>query len=74
MEFKNIFPEKIEIDEANHLPIYELYNRTSISITDYSGAAIEAEEFGLKIIIIGEKGAGIYKEKISQGKYIFVII
>ncbi len=71
ISLKTKFPDKVEIDEANNLSLYELFYKVKINITDFSGTALEAAEFGIKNIIIGEKGAKIYSEKIMNGDYTF---
>lgn len=71
MGFKNKFPDKVELDEANSLSLYEVFSKVKINITDFSGTALEAAEFGIKNIIIGEKGAKIYSEKITIDDYTY---
>jgi hypothetical protein len=69
MEFKNRFPNKIEIENANKLPLYQVFTLVKHNITNSSGTALEAEHFGIKNLIIGERGWIIYKEQIGSGKF-----
>lgn len=71
INFNNQFPNKIEIDEANNLSLYELFTKVNTHITHFSGVALEAEEFGIKNIIIGEKGKNVYKEQIQNNKFLY---
>ena len=70
--FKNRFPEKIETDIANRLPLYELFTFVTVNITDASGTVLEAEYFGIKNIITDDAGRFIFKEKIKCGQFLSV--
>ncbi len=72
MEFKNKFPEKIEIDKANNLPLYQLFTFVNVNITNSSGTALEAEHFKIHNIIASDRGRIIYKDKIAEGKFLSV--
>jgi hypothetical protein len=69
IDFRNKFPGKIEMDLANSLSLYELFTKVSISVTDFSGVALEAQEFGVKNIIIGKRGSEVYKQEIGEGSF-----
>lgn len=63
------YPDKIEIEHSNQLPLYELFKEVSILLVSFSGTAIEAKEFGLKVIIFGEDGYNSYKSFIDKGDF-----
>ncbi|MBI3519733.1 MAG: hypothetical protein HY062_10300 [Bacteroidetes bacterium] len=65
IDLKQRFPDKIEIDQANALPLYELFAKVRFNITDFSGVALEAKEFDIDNIIIGRKGYTVYKTEIE---------
>jgi hypothetical protein len=68
-DLKKKYPEKIEMELANSLSMVELLKKVKINITDFSGAALEAQEFGIKNIIIGEKGYKVYKAEIESNLF-----
>ncbi len=70
IEFKNKFPGKIEMDLANGPSLYQVFTFVTINITNSSGVALEAEHFGIRNIIIGERGGIIYKNKIESGEFL----
>lgn len=67
IDFKRKFPAKVEVDEANNLPLFQVFSKVMTNVGDFSGVALEAEQFGLKNIIIGKRGQEVYKEKINSG-------
>lgn len=70
-DFKNRFPDKVEIELANSLSLYKLFAKVKANIVDFSGVALEAEQFGVKNIVIGERGKEVYTDKIVSGIYYF---
>ena len=72
LELHKNFPEKIEMELANQLPLYELFARVSVLITAFSGTAREANELGLKVIIFGEEGYNTYKDYIENKIFNFI--
>lgn len=68
----NRFPEKIIVEEANSLALYDLLSFVSINITSYSGVALEAYTFGVKNIIFGDQGLNSYKQYIERGVFDYV--
>jgi hypothetical protein len=70
MEFQKRFPGKIETNIANTLSIYQLFTFVIWNITNSSGTALEAEHFGIRNVIIGERGKEVYKEKIESGEFL----
>jgi hypothetical protein len=69
LRFKDEYPDKIELDESNSLPLYDLFDRVAFNITAYSGVAIEANEFGVKNIVYSDKGYQVYKDYIEGGVF-----
>jgi len=72
IDFKNKFPDKVEIDLANNLSLFSLFTKVKANIADFSGVALEAEQFGIKNIIVNDKGASVFQEKIKSGDYLYV--
>jgi hypothetical protein len=71
LALKDKFPDKVEIDLANRLSLHELFKNVCANITDFSGVALEAQEFGIKNIIVGEKGYQIYKSEIETNYFFY---
>jgi hypothetical protein len=69
---KSKFPHKVETDKANQLSIHELFNLVKVNITDYSGVALEAFDFGIKNIIVGELGRQTYKAFIEANDFLYI--
>lgn len=67
LELKEKFPSKVEIEQANNDSLYTLFRKVGICITDTSGVALEASEFGITNIIIGERGSQTYVQEITSG-------
>lgn len=67
--FKERFPEKIETEAANRLTLYELFNKVNFSVTDFSGVALEAAQFGIQNIIVGQAGSEVYTHEIIDGTF-----
>lgn len=63
---------KVDIEDANKLSLYELFQKADYNLTCYSGSAIEAQIFGVQNIIWGEKGYQTYKSHILNNSYFFV--
>jgi hypothetical protein len=72
MQLKNKIPDKIEIELANSLSLYELFYKVGFILTSFSGTAIEASYFDVKIIIFGDDGFSNYEEQIKKGIFKFV--
>ncbi len=70
--FKKKFPDKVEVELANKLSLFELFTKVKCNITDFSGVALEAEAFGIKNIIIGKHGYETYFDKIGSLYFSFV--
>lgn len=66
------YPDRVEIEEANRQPLYELFKKVSTLLVSFSGTAIEAKEFGLKVIIFGDEGYNSYKDFINNGDFSYV--
>lgn len=66
------YPDRVEIEEANRQPLYELFKKVSTLLVSFSGTAIEAKEFRLKVIIFGEEGYNSYKDFINNGDFSYV--
>jgi hypothetical protein len=69
--FASSNPDKIEIDKANKLTLYELFESVSTILTIFSGAALEAKEFGLQVIIVDPYGYNSYKDYIVNGDFAY---
>ncbi len=72
IKLHNRFPEKIILEEANELPLYDLLSIVSINITSYSGVALEAYALGVKNIIFGEQGWNTYRLYIEKKAFHYV--
>ncbi|KAF2510799.1 hypothetical protein EYY60_09830 [Flavobacterium zhairuonense] len=66
------YKEQIEIDKANSLTLYKLFNFVDYHLTNFSGSAIEAEYFDVTNIIYGDKGYLCYENEITTKKYLFI--
>jgi hypothetical protein len=64
-------PDKVEIDKANKLPLYELFGDVSKLLTMFSSSAYEAKEFGLRVIIVGSYGYNSFKDYIVNGDFAY---
>lgn len=69
LKFRDAFSEKVEIDDANNLTVYELFRKIKFHITAASGVALESKGFGIKNIITGEFGLSAYKAEIDSGLF-----
>lgn len=69
---KKSYPHKIEIEEANEKPLFELFDIVDYHITSHSGTAFEAQAFNVQNIIYSEIGQMTFKEHISSGAFYFV--
>lgn len=70
LKFKN--PDNLDIERANKLSLYELFEEVKYHMTCFSGSAIEAQAFGVQNIIWGEKGLLTYNKQIKEGIYYYV--
>lgn len=70
-EMKKKFPDKLEIELANSLSLFELLKKVNVNVTDYSGTALEAYEFGIPSIIVGSLGKKVYQEQIMEGHFLY---
>jgi hypothetical protein len=59
--------DKLEIDKATSYPLPQILSNTSVHISAFSGAVIEAALFGIKTIIIDPIGVGSYADYIKLG-------
>ncbi|MEN2415070.1 hypothetical protein [Flavobacterium mesophilum] len=71
-KLKSKYTAQIEIEDANSLTLHELFNFVDYHLTNFSGAAIEAEYYDLTNIIYGDKGYISYENEIKSGKYLFI--
>lgn len=62
---KERFPDKIECEIANSLPLYDLLTKVEYNLTSFSGTALEAYMLGVKNIICGLDGYDTYKSQID---------
>lgn len=58
--------------EANLPNIYSVFQKTDYNITFFSGTAIEAQEFGIQNLIIGEEGKVIFKNHLEAGAFLYL--
>ena len=72
IELKNKIPNKIDMELANLLPLYELFFKVGFILTSFSGTALEASYFDVKTIIFGKDGFSTYEEQIKAGIFNFV--
>jgi hypothetical protein len=68
-EFKERFRSypNIEIEEATHMPLYELLNKSHFVMSLWSTVLFEGLQFGCRGICIDEYGYSLLKEDIDQG-------
>jgi len=69
ISFASSYPDRVEIEKANNLTLYELFENVGIVLTMFSGTAREAKEFGLRVIIVGREGYNSYKNYIDDGVF-----
>jgi len=69
--FASSNPDKVEIDKANRLTLHELFEDVGTILTISSGSALEAREFGLRVIIVGSYGYDSYKDYIVNGDFAY---
>jgi len=69
VKFRNEYPAKIDIEDANNLTVYELFRKVKLHITAASGVALESKGFGIANIITGEFGLSAYKTEINSGLF-----
>ena len=69
LKFKEDYPAKTEIEDANKLTVYELFRKVRFHITAASGVALESKGFGIKNIITGLFGLSAYKVEIDSGLF-----
>jgi hypothetical protein len=65
------FPDRVRLEEANDMSLYDLLCMVSFNITAYSGVALEADIFGVKNVIFSEKGYETYRDYIEGGIFAF---
>jgi hypothetical protein len=71
-ELKRVCGDRIKVDEANNIPLYELMDAVSTNITGYSGVAVEAHTLGIRNIIFGDQGLRAFRNYIDSGVFYFV--
>ena len=71
-EFKRQYPEKIVMEEANTVSLYDLFQKMQFNITSYSGTALEAQAFGIRNIIYGQEGFLAFRHYIENGVFDYV--
>ena len=59
-------------DIANTQSLVQLLQQTNTLITSFSGAALEAQVFGVNVLIYGEEGKTTYKEYIAKGQFSYI--
>ncbi|WP_256009578.1 hypothetical protein [Desertivirga xinjiangensis] len=72
LKLKERYPIKIEIEKANSLSLYELFNIVKFNITAFSGTALEAQAWGVKNIIFSEEGYSSFRQQIIRKEFAFV--
>lgn len=60
------------IEEANTSNLEALLVRSRILITCFSGTALEAIAFGVKVLIYGEEGKTTYNDYIAEGQFSYI--
>jgi hypothetical protein len=71
LNFVSTYPDKVKMNEANNMLLYDLFRQVSTVITMFSSVAIEAHKFGLKVIIVGEEGYSSYEKSIKKGEFYY---
>lgn len=61
---------KVDIDNASNLPLPVLLNKCIVHISKYSGSIIEADQLGVKSIILESVGIKTFKDIIHKGSAI----
>ena len=69
LKLRNMYSEKIDIEDANNLTVYELFRKVKFHITAASGVALESKGFSIKNIITGLFGLSAYKVEIESGLF-----
>lgn len=57
---------------ANTQSLEQLLQQTNTLITCFSGAALEAQALGVKVLIYGEEGKTTYNEYITKGQFSYI--
>lgn len=60
------------VQEANTKSLEELLQQSETMVTCFSGTALEAHAYNLKVLIYGEEGKNTYSEYISKGEFFYV--
>jgi MoaA/NifB/PqqE/SkfB family radical SAM enzyme/predicted SAM-dependent methyltransferase len=60
----------VEVHRSSEIQLYELLERVDYHVSQTCTTVIEAEEFGVPNIIVGEEGARWYAEEIEKGYYL----
>jgi len=55
------------IEEASDVPLGVLLQRVDVHVTEFSSSVLEAHSMGVYSVVINQKGADLYGEKIRQG-------
>jgi hypothetical protein len=70
---ENGLDERVVIDKATQYPLPSILAKTSIHISKYSGALIEAGMLGIPSIILDEIGVRTFSDLIAENKAIAVL-
>jgi hypothetical protein len=71
-QLKLKFPGRIEIEKANELSLYRLFQKVRFNLTSFSGTALEAHAFGVANIIFSEEGKSAYQDMIDNNAFLYV--
>ena len=63
--------QNAKIYSGNDMDLHELFALCQIHITEESTVAIEAEQFGLKNIIVTETGKDMFENYIQDGRFLY---
>jgi hypothetical protein len=64
-------PDKLNFDEASDLPLPLLLKFSSVHVTLWSSAVLEAEYFGLPSVVMHENGRHLFRKQIERGMVYF---
>jgi hypothetical protein len=70
-ELKWKFPDRVEIEQANNLSLYQIFNKVRFNLTSFSGTAIEAHAFGIINVIFSAEGESAYSDMISNKAFLY---
>jgi len=56
-----------EVDLATDFPLYALLRQMDLHLTFYSSSVLEAKDFGVPSVVVGDYGKELFSDQISSG-------